>query len=49
MEEADEAFGNSPLVDRSTRSPEAFGGFAAALIGTRYRLIRKMRAQLLNG
>lgn len=38
LADAADGFGYSPLVARSRRPPEAFGGFAAALIGSFYRL-----------
>ncbi|HJV33206.1 MAG TPA: hypothetical protein VJ694_04225 [Patescibacteria group bacterium] len=40
MEEADDRFSMSPLAVASPRLPEAFGGFAAAVVGARYRLAR---------
>ncbi|HTK59809.1 MAG TPA: hypothetical protein VL283_01250 [Candidatus Baltobacteraceae bacterium] len=40
MEDADDEFGYSPIAHASPHAPEAFGGFAAALIGARFRLAR---------
>lgn len=40
MEEARDRFSMSPIADVSARLPEAFGGFAAAVVGARYRLAR---------
>lgn len=48
LEEADDVFTRSPLVQRSSRAPEAFGGFGAAVIGTRYRFRKMIRARLLG-
>lgn len=42
-EEAEDGFGRSPIAHASDRVPQAFGGFAAAVIGARYRLRRLMR------
>ncbi|GEM_PF-4282266 len=44
----DEAFGASPLDDRSVRASEAFGGFAAAVIGAHDRLFRLLRAAAIR-
>jgi len=40
LELVDDAFGRSPLGDASPRAPEAFGGFAAAVIGAHDRILR---------
>jgi hypothetical protein len=40
MEEAEDAFGRSPIASHSPLAPEAFGGFMAALVGARFRLAR---------
>lgn len=46
--EACDGFGRSPIVADAARSPEAFGGFAAAVIGARYRMRRMMRDTALR-
>ena len=40
MEEADDRFSMSPIAAASPLAPEVFGGFAAAVVGARYRLAR---------
>jgi len=40
MEDAVDDLGGSPLAVDSRRAPEAFGGFAAAVIGARFRVAR---------
>lgn len=47
-EEACDGFGRSPIDDESDRAPEAFGGFAAAIIGARYRVRRLIRERMLK-
>lgn len=47
-DEACDGFGRSPIVDDAARSPEAFGGFAAAVIGARYRVRRMIRRTALR-
>jgi len=42
MEMAGDEFGYSPLASRSARAPQAFGGFAAAVIGARYRMLTEL-------
>jgi hypothetical protein len=42
METAGDQFSLTPLIARSRRQPEAFGGFAAAVIGARYRLLTEL-------
>lgn len=47
-EEACDGFGRSPIDDESPRSPEAFGGFGAAVIGARYRHRRLVREAIFK-
>lgn len=48
LEEAFDDVGRTMIEDTSDRMPETFGGFAAAIIGTRYRVRRETRARLLK-